>query len=193
MFYIIAIFISVLAISLGVFVGDGVYTWLAFVKLFGATALGAVAAFAIDGLFAFIARRLPIKWFPPEAKLFMVSTRERKIYRKLKINVWKKYIPELGGFTGFHKDKMRDRNSSEYVGRFLTESHYGVLGHVLGAIFGFAVMLLPFLRPISMGLPIAVVNFILSILPTMILRYNTPSLCKVYKMNLARESKTETK
>lgn len=176
-----------IAISLGVFLGDGVLTLLAFAKIFGATALGATAAFAIDGIFAFIARRLPMKWFPPEAKLFMVSTRERKLYRKLKINFWKKYVPELGGFTGFHKDKMRDRSSSEYVGRFLTESHYGVLGHVLGAIFGFAVMLLPFLRPLSMGMPIAIVNFILSILPTMILRYNTPSLCKVYRMNLSRE------
>ena len=176
-----------IAISLGVFLGDGVLTLLAFAKIFGATALGATAAFAIDGILAFIARRLPMKWFPPEAKLFMVSTRERKLYRRLKINSWKRHVPELGGFTGFHKDKMRDRNSSEYVGRFLTESHYGVLGHVLGAIFGFAVMLLPFLRPLSMGLPIAIVNFILSILPTMILRYNTPSLCKVYKMNLSRE------
>lgn len=189
MFYILTILVSVILISVGVFVGDGVFTLLAFGKIFGATALGAVAAFAIDGIFAFVARRLPMKWFPPEAKLFMVSTRERKIYRRLKINSWKKYVPELGGFTGFHKDKMRDRSSSEYVGRFLTESHYGVLGHVLGALLGFLVMLLPFLRPLSMGLPIAIVNFILSMLPTMILRYNTPSLCKVYRMNLMREQR----
>lgn len=189
MFYILTILVSVILISVGVFIGDGVFTLLAFGKIFGTTALGAVAAFAIDGIFAFVARRLPMKWFPPEAKLFMVSTRERKIYRRLKINSWKKYVPELGGFTGFHKDKMRDRSSSEYVGRFLTESHYGVLGHVLGALLGFLVMLLPFLRPLSMGLPIAIVNFILSMLPTMILRYNTPSLCKVYRMNLMREQR----
>lgn len=191
MFYLIIIFISVILISLGVFAADGVFTLLAFAKILGATALGAFAAFAIDGIFAFIARRLPEKWFSPEAKIFTVSAGERKLYRKLKINSWKKYIPELGCFTGFHKDKLRDRNSSQYVGRFLLESNYGVLGHVLGAFLGFGVMLLPFLRPLPMGLPIAIVNFVLSMLPTMILRYNTPSLRKVYQMNLAREQKEE--
>lgn len=189
MFYLITIFISVILISLGVFAADGVFTALAFAKILGATALGAFAAFAIDGIFAFIARRLPERWFAPEAKVFTVSSGERKLYRKIKINSWKKYIPELGCFTGFHKDKIRDRTSSQYIGRFLLESNYGVLGHVLGAVLGFAVMLLPFLRPLSMGLPIAIVNFVLSMLPTMILRYNTPSLRKVYRMNLAREQK----
>ncbi len=189
MFYLITIFVSVILISLGVFLCDGVFTLLAFAKIFGATALGAFAAFVIDGIFAFIARRLPERWFAPEAKLFTVSNGERKLYRKLKINSWKKYIPELGCFTGFHKDKLRNRASSEYVGRFLLESNYGVLGHVLGAVLGFFVILLPFLRPLSMGLPIAIVNFILSMLPTMILRYNTPSLRKVYRMNLAREQR----
>lgn len=191
MFYLITIFISVILLSLGVFLCDGIFTFIAFVKILGATALGALAAFAIDGIFAFIARRLPERWFSPEAKLFTVSSGERKLYRKMKINTWKKYVPELGCFTGFHKDKMRERTSSEYIGRFLLESNYGVLGHVLGAVLGFLVMFLPFLRPLSMGLPIATINFILSMLPTMILRYNTPSLRKVYRINVSREQMQE--
>jgi len=47
------------------------------------------------------------------------------------------------------------------------------------------------LHPLSMALPIAAVNFILSILPTMILRFNTPPLRRIYKRNLKRENNGE--
>jgi glycosyl-4,4'-diaponeurosporenoate acyltransferase len=151
--------------------------------------LGVVAVIAVDGLLAFVARRLPDRYFAPEAKLFSVGDREKKLYKKLKIESWKRYVPELGCFTGFHKDKMRDPRTSEYVGRFLLESNYGVLGHVLGATLGFLIMLLPFLRPLAVALPIAIVNFVLSTLPTMILRYNTPALRRLYRRNLAKEEK----
>ena len=125
-------------------------------------------------------------------KAFSVSEKERNFYRKTKINSWKKYVPELGCFTGFHKDKMREPGDSAYIGRFLLESNYGVLGHVLGAVFGFIIMLLPFLRPLSVALPIAIVNFILSMLPTMILRFNTPPLRRIYRRNLAKEQGRKT-
>jgi hypothetical protein len=84
---------------------------------------------------------------------------------------------------------MREPESSEYIGRFLLESNYGVLGHVLGALLGFLIMLLPFLRPLAIALPIAIVNFVLSMLPTLILRYNTPALRKIYRRNLVREQR----
>ena len=192
MFYIITITVSALIITVVNFLTGGDFTLSAFAWLLLKTLLGVVAVIAVDGLVAFIARRLPERLCAPEARLFTVPKWEHKLYRKTKINTWKKYVPELGCFTGFHKDKMRDPTSSEYIGRFLLESNYGVLGHVLGAIFGFLIMLIPIIHPLKIALPIAIINLILSMLPTFILRYNTPALRKIYRRNLARE-KSENK
>lgn len=192
MFYIITITVGALIITVVNFLTGGDFTLSAFAWLLLKTLLGVVAVIAVDGLVAFIARRLPERLCAPEARLFTVPKWEHKLYRKTKINTWKKYVPELGCFTGFHKDKMRDPTSSEYIGRFLLESNYGVLGHVLGAIFGFLIMLIPIIHPLKIALPIAIINLILSMLPTFILRYNTPALRKIYRRNLARE-KSENK
>ena len=84
---------------------------------------------------------------------------------------------------------MREPDSSAYIGRFLIESNYGVAGHIAGAFLGFLIMLLPFLRPFAIALPLAAVNWVLGILPTMILRSNTPSLRALYRKNLEKERK----
>lgn len=156
------------------------------------TVIGVAAVFAVDALAALISRRLPERWFLPEAKIFSVGKGEKNFYRKVKINSWKKYVPEWGCFTGFHKDKMRSTEDSEYIGRFLLESNYGVAGHLGGAVFGYLIMLIPWLRPLSMALPIAAVNMILSILPTMILRFNTPALRRLYRRSLEKEKSAES-
>lgn len=187
MFYLITISAATLIIAIGNFLADGVYSLAAFGLLLLCTVAGVAAVIAVDGLFAFVIRRLPEKWFAPEAPAFSVGKWERNFYRKTRLNSWKKYVPEWGCFTGFHKDKMRHPNDSSYIGRFLLESNYGVAGHVAGAFFGFLIMLLPFLRPVTMALPIAAVNFVLSLLPTMVLRANTPSLRGLYRRNLERE------
>lgn len=192
MFYLIVVVAGMLLVTLANFVFIDVHTLRAFLEIF-LSALGGVGAlFLIDALTAFFARRLPEKWFAPEAALFTVKPRERKIYRKLKINSWKKYVPEWGCFTGFHKDKVREPDSSAYIGRFLIESNYGVAGHIAGAVCGFLIMLLPCFHPFAVALPLAAVNFILGILPTMILRSNTPSLRALYRKNLERERKCGT-
>ncbi len=184
MFYLLTVTVSILLISALNFLIGGIYSPTELGKIFLSTLIGVAAVVAIDGLLAFIIRRLPEKWFAPEAKLFTVGKRERNLYRKLKINVWKKYVPEWGCFTGFHKDKMRAPNDAEYIGRFLLESNYGVAGHVAGALFGFLIMPIPLLHPLSVALPIAIINFFLSMLPTMILRSNTPGLRSLYRRNL---------
>ena len=187
MFYLFTVLGAAIIIALSNFLVDGIFTFFAIGNNLLIVALGIIAVFLVDAFFAFVTRRLPEKWFAPEARLFAVSKREVNFYRRTKINVWKKYVPEWGCFTGFHKDKMREPSDSAYIGRFLRESNYGVLGHVLGAFFGFLIMLLPFMDPISVALPIAAVNFVLSILPTMILRFNTPALRRIYRRNLERE------
>ncbi len=189
MFYLITVTSATLLVTLMNFLFDKVYTFRAFGELLLWSVVGVAALFVIDALTATVARRLPEKWFAPEAKLFTVKQSERKFYRKIKINVWKKYVPEWGCFTGFHKDKVREPDSSAYIGRFLIESNYGVAGHIAGAFFGFAIMFLPFLRPFAVALPLAAVNWVLGILPTMILRSNTPSLRALYRKNVEKERK----
>lgn len=187
MFYLLTISISALLIALGNILLDGTYLFSAFGTHLLFTVFGIAAVFAVDGVMAFLIRRLPERWFLPEAGIFSVGKKEKNFYRKTKINAWKKHVPEWGCFTGFHKDKMQSTTDSAYIGRFLLESNYGVAGHIAGAVLGYLIMLLPFLRPLSVALPIAFVNMILNLLPTMILRFNTPSLRKLYQRALARE------
>ena len=134
MFYLITIILSILFIATANLFPLGVFSWSAYGTHIGITCLGVICVFAIDGMMAFFIRRLPQKWFAPDNKLFTVPKWERNLYRKSKINLWKKYVPEWGCFTGFHKDKMRESHNSEYVGRFLIESNYGVAGHLAGAV-----------------------------------------------------------
>ena len=187
MFYFIVVLMGTVLVSLTNFFALDLRTFGAFIEILLAVIVGDAMLFLIDAVTAFLVRRLPEKWFAPEARLFTVKPVERKLYRKLKINSWKKYVPEWGCFTGFHKDKVREPNSSTYIGRFLIESNYGVAGHIAGAVTGFLIMLLPFFHPFSVALPLAVINFVLGILPTMILRSNTPSLRALYKKNMKRE------
>ena len=189
MFYLITISAATLLIAAFNFWLHGVYLLPALGSELLITALGVVAVFAIDGLMAFVSRLLPEKWFLPEASLFSVPKWEKNFYRKIKLNEWKKYVPEWGCFTGFHKDKMRSPDDPVYIGRFLIESNYGVAGHITGAVFGFLIMLIPPLPTLTAALPIAIVNMILSILPMMILRFNTPALRRLYRRNLDRANR----
>lgn len=187
MLYVIIILSTLVAVGLGNTAWGDAFSWSSLGISMGNAALGVVSVIAVDGIVAFIVRRLPEKWFSPEGKLYAVSKREREFLRKMKIGVWKCFVPELGCFTGFHKDRIADPASPAYIERFLLESNYGAVGHVLGALLGFLILLLPYCQPISVGLPIAIVNFVLSMLPTCILRYNTPSLRRL----LARARREE--
>ena len=191
MFYLLTVvFASTVIIFLN-FVFGGDYQLSALAELCLLTVICIACVFSIDGILAFLIRRLPEKWFAPEARLFSVGAFERKLYRRSKIGIWKKYVPEWGCFTGFHKDALKDAADAQYIGRFLLESNYGVLGHIAGALFGFLILFLPFLHPLRMALPIAIINGILSLLPTMILRFNTPPLLRLYHRSLSKNAKTE--
>jgi hypothetical protein len=142
-----------------------------------AAVLGAIAVIAIDGVFAFIIRRLPEKWFSYDKKIWNVSKAECKFYEKLGIKLWKDKILELGVFTSFSKKTIANPDSKEYMERFILESNYGAIIHIANAIFGFLVIFcFPLKLVFCFGLPISIVNAILSLLPYMILRYNIPRL-----------------
>ena len=142
---------------------------------------GTVLVIAIDGIFAFLIRRLPEKWFAPGARAFRVGKKERAFLGKLGVKHWKHLVPELGFLSGFSKDHIGDTRDSEHIGRFLLESNYGFVIHLADALCGLFLPLFPFLAPFSVWFPIFFVNLILHLMPAAILRYNTPPLRHLYK------------
>ncbi len=157
-----------------------------FLSALSESVLATVSVFAIDGIFAFLIRRLPEKLFCADAELFSVSKKEARMYRRLKINKWKRYVPELGGFTAFHKDKLQSTSDADYLARFILESNYGVAIHIANTITGILLFLLPFCNSPSISIPVAAVNAVLSLLPVMILRANTPALQLLYKKSIKK-------
>lgn len=157
------------------------FSLLEFATVVFSTLLGVVAIIAIDGISALIIRRLtPPSWYSPERKAFKVSKKERDFYKKLKIKQWKDKVPELGGFTSFHKDKLVSTDDEAYLERFILEANYGVVIHLANAILGFLIAFIPLCSSPSIWIPIVAVNFILSLLPVAILRYTSYTLHNLY-------------
>ena len=186
MYYIVTILVSMILIIIGNSIcalplGFSDVLWLAL-----ETTIYTVGVIAIDGLFAFLIRRLtPMKWYKPGKKIFAVSKEEKNFYNKIKIKSWKDKVPELGGFTSFHKNELKSSADTQYLERFIIESNYGVIIHLENALFGFFIMFIPcYLLPYSHGFavwfPVFVVNFVLSMLPVFILRYTTYTLQRLY-------------
>ena len=136
----------------------------------------------VDGFMAGFLHFLPKKCFDPEKKCYQVSKKERNFYEKMGIKSWKDKVWELGALGGFRKNKIKDPNSPEYLQQFLVESNIGIVAHVISMVCGFAVMFIfPLHFALGIGLPVAIVNFVLNLMPTMILRYNVPKLSVAYK------------
>ena len=139
--------------------------------------------FALDGLIAIIINKMSDKLFGADNPLYNVSELEKKLYKKVKVRSWKDKVWELGGLGGFSKKNLANPNSPEYIEKFIIECNKGVLTHRLSYPIGFLPMLfIPSVCAFSIALPVAMVNLFLNILPTIILRYNTPKL----KMMLQR-------
>jgi hypothetical protein len=135
-------------------------------------------------LFAFLCNHIPASWVKNK-KFFEVSKKEQKFYEKLGIRAWKDKVLELGGMGGFSKSKIDDPNSPEYIERFLIESYKGEIDHICGMIAGFSVIfLIPLKYALFIGVPIAIVNVVVNMMSTMILRYNTPKLKTLHKRAL---------
>lgn len=151
-----------------------------------------VAVIAVDGLFAFLIRRLPEKWFSHDKKIFVVSKKEKSFYEKLKIRKWKDKIPELGSFTGFHKNKVVNPFDNTYLSRYLLEAGYGIVIHFVTAFTGFLIV---FIHPLGLWLNfafgVAIVNFILNLLPVFVLRYNYYKLKVLYTSNEKKQKEKQ--
>jgi len=133
--------------------------------------------FALDGLIAIVINKMPDRWFGVDNPLYHVSEKERRLYKKLKVRLWKDKVWELGGLGGFSKKILKEPDDPEYIEKFIIECNKGVLTHRLSYFVGFLAMLtLPNICSLTIALPVASVNLVLNILPTLALRYNTPML-----------------
>lgn len=133
--------------------------------------------FAFDGTLAILIKKMPNAWFGITNSMYRVSAAEMKLYRHLRVRLWKDKVWELGGLGGFSKKKLLEPNNPEYIELFIIECNKGVLTHRLSYPAGFLAMLtLPGVTAFTVALPVAAVNLFLNILPTLVLRYNTPKL-----------------
>ena len=181
-FYLTVIGIAMLIISV-INIILGTATWYNIIIL---VVVCTALQFALDGIIAIIINKMPDKLFGAENPLYNVSESEKTFYKKLKVRSWKDKVWELGGLGGFSKKNLSNPSSPEYIEKFIIECNKGVLTHRLSYPIGFLPMLfIPNIYAFSIALPVAVVNLFLNILPTIILRYNTPKL----KMMLQRMKK----
>ena len=187
MFYAIIILVAmVLTASLNAIFEMATFLYSAF-----AVTLLTVAVILIDGLFAFIIRRLPERYFDYRRKIYRVEKKERKFYKAIGVKSWRGLVLDLGMFTSFSKSRFSKPDDPLYTGRFLLESCYGVIIHVVCVIVGFSVMAIIPRHALGMGLPVALVNAVLNILPIFVLRYNTPKIATIHERNLRKKSKKD--
>lgn len=152
----------------------------------------------IDALVALIIRKLPEKWFQKDHWFSRVNEKELKFYTFLGVQKWKDYIPELGSFTGFHKNKVTNPFDNEYISRFILEARYGIAIHLASVPTSFLILLLDWKMYLgqsniwlTIALPIAVINAILIVLPAFILKYNLPRLLRIYNNNIELQKQKE--
>lgn len=155
----------------------------------------AVIVIAIDGLTAWLVRRLPEPWFTADKKIWDVSKKECTVYEKIGIKNWKDKVIELGIFTNFSKKTIADPKSLEYIERFIMESNFGAVIHIVNIICAYAVIFCyPLKYWLCFGFPAACVNAFLSILPFFILRYNNNRLLRLRAILIKKATKaTEEK
>lgn len=150
---------------------------------------GLILLVIVDVIGAILPRILPKKWFNPFSKVYKVFKWERKLYIALGIRHWKVFVPEAGEhLNGFAKSKLASSTDNDYIYKFLEETVKGEVGHVIGALFSFVVVLLNKKLFISVGICLMIFNFILNWLPVMIQRYNRPKLMALYIRNNRRQN-----
>lgn len=108
-----------------------------------------------------------------------------RFYRdKLKINVWKDYIPQYVSKDGFSKESLEKELSLSYVDQFLTETCRGEWYHTANLI-GIPFFLI--VNPLPYSLLFSLVLFVVHGTCTIIQRYNRFRLL-ILRKKLARDA-----
>ena len=157
-----------------------------------------VLAVIVDAIVAIVIRKMPEKWFQKDKGIFHTGEKELKFYTFLKVQKWKDFIPELGSFTGFHKNKVANPFDNDYIARFILEARYGVAVHFYSVPASFLILLGDWIMYLgqsniwlTIALPVAIVNAILIVLPAFILKYNLPRLVRIYNNNIELQKRKE--
>lgn len=181
MLYLICIFISMSLIATFNCLPVGAYSvgYIVFIDI-----SSTIAVILIDATVAVIIRYIfPLSLFDADKMILSASKNEKKLLEKLGIKKWKDKVPELGGFSSFHKDRIYNPKSVEYLKRFVAESNVGIICHVLGGLLGFSILLFrPFSMLLSVCLPVVIINLLLNALPAEVLRYNLYKLRKLVEL-----------
>lgn len=150
-----------------------------------------IIAILLDALVALIIRKMPEKYFQKDKGIFRTTEKEMKFYNFIKVQKWKDYVPELGSFTGFHKNKVANPFDNEYIARFILEARYGIAIHFYSVPVSFLLILLDWKMYIgqsniwlTIALPVAIINAILIVLPAFVLKHNLPRLLRIYNNNI---------
>lgn len=188
MFYLTVILISMILIIAGNFLFATSFSPSAFAGIALSVVIATLSIFALDGISALLIRRLtPEKWYTPGRKIFKVLKGEKNFYSRLRIKKWKDKVPEWGGFTNFHKDKLESPTNTDYLKRFLIESNYGVIIHLANAVFGFLIAFIPFCSSPTIWIPVFAVNLVLSLMPVAVLRYISYTLLRLYERSIKKD------
>ena len=198
LYFAIIIIASIFTAILGVLIG---------VNFLGATdgevllviLLSLLCLLLIDAVVALIIHKLPKKLMNPYKKIYKVFLWEKKFYHALGIRKWKDKIPETGkALTGFGKSKVESMDDTDYLYTFMIETVYAEVLHFWSAIFGFFIVFISPKLFVVVGLPLALANVILQIMPVMVQRYNRPKLMLAYerakknKQNQSTEKSSQT-
>lgn len=153
--------------------------WLAYTTFSG----------VLCALIMLIARYATKIKFNPNNKFFQVPKYEQNFYKKIKIEKWKKIVPDFGKMVGFKKKiDPAQAKSSKFYARFVYEN-------INASILHFADILLTpiffvFLNPefyVTIGLCGLFTIFVLNIIPVMLQRYLRPRLIALYNKTLKHE------
>ena len=97
-------------------------------------------------------------------------------------------MPILSVFTNFRKNHVVDPKNPSYLSRFLLEACYGIVIHEITIPFSLLILLIDYRMYagasnmwLTIGIPVFVINALLSLMPAMILRYNLPKLSRLYE------------
>lgn len=185
--YLTIIFVSMATIALfnALFGGMGAFDAVLF------TIVATLIMFAIDALVAWIVHSVPEKKLNPFAKFFVIGKRERRFYEVLGVRIWKDIIPESGKrLAGFDKRKIAKPNDNAYILKFLNETVYAEIMHLICMLLSFVPLaFMPYKW--SIVLPVAVVNAFLQTLPVMVQRYNRIRLINLYNFNKRHQERAE--
>ena len=177
------LYLSIIGIAMAIIaaanIAFGTATWYYAVA---AVVWCTLLCFATDGLIALVINKLPDRWFCVDNRAYNVTKAETRLYIRIGVRRWKDKVWELGGLGGFSKKKLSDPDNPEYIERFIIECNKGVLTHRLSYPAGFVYMLTVLgICSFTIALPVALVNLFLNILPTIVLRYNTPMLKSILR------------